>query len=160
MTDWFVLNAKDAEWLDGSLGKYVGFETKESRFPQLGINLNVLAPGEPMTMYHRENAQEDFLVLDGECVLIVGGEERPLKKWDLFHCPPGVAHAIVGAGEGPSLVLAVGARTGGEDDGLFYPADPVAARYGAAPAEDTSDPKAAYAAFSFERGPYQEGWLP
>jgi uncharacterized cupin superfamily protein len=160
MTDWFVLNAKDAEWLDGSLGKYVGFERRDDRFPQLGINLNVLAPGEPMTMYHRENAQEDFLVLAGECTLIVEGEERPLKKWDLFHCPPGVAHAIVGAGDGPSLVLAVGARRGEEEDGLFYPADPVAARYGAAPAKDTSDAKAAYEAFSFERGPYKEGWLP
>ena len=44
---WFVLNAKDARWLDGDLGKYTGFEGKEARFPQLGINLNVMQPGEP-----------------------------------------------------------------------------------------------------------------
>ena len=108
---WFVLNAKDARWLDGELGKYTGFEGKDSRVPQLGININVMAPGEPMTMYHRENAQEDFLVVAGECVLIVNGEERPLKAWDFFHCPAGVDHAIVGAGDGQSIVVAVGART-------------------------------------------------
>ncbi len=155
---WFVLNARDARWLDGDLGAYCGFEAKDARFPQLGINLNVLEPGQPMTMYHRENAQEDFLVLVGECVLVVDGEERPLRQWDLFHCPPGVPHAIVGAGEGRSLVLAVGARTGGEDD-LFYPADPTAQRHGAAPEADTADPKEAYARFSFRWGRYTEGWL-
>ena len=157
---WFVLNARDAEWIDGTFGKYCGFESKDARFEQLGVNLNVLQPGEPMTMYHREDAQEDFLVLEGRCVLVVEGEERPLRKWDLFHCPPGVDHAIVGAGNGPSLVLAVGARTGQEDKGLVYPADPVARTYGAALDVETTDPKVAYAAASFERGPYQEGWLP
>jgi uncharacterized cupin superfamily protein len=157
---WFVLNARDARWLDGELGKYTGFEGNESRFPQLGVNINVLAPGEPMTMYHRENAQEDFLVVAGECVLIVEGEERPLRRWDLFHCPAGVDHAIVGAGDGPSIVVAVGGRTGSEDDGLVYPADPVAQRHGAAVATETSDPAEAYKPYSFRRGGYREGWLP
>jgi len=157
---WFVLNAKEARWLDGSLGKYCGFEGKEPRFQQLGINLNVLAPGEPMTMYHRENAQEDFLVLAGECVLIVQGEERPLRQWDFFHCPPGVDHAIVGAGAGPSLVLAVGARTGGEEDGLVYPAEPVAQKHGAAVEQETSDPKDAYRGMTYAWRAYADGWLP
>jgi uncharacterized cupin superfamily protein len=157
---WFVLNARDARWLDGDLGKYVGFEGKDARFPQLGINLNVMQPGEPMTMYHRENAQEDFLVLDGECVLIVEGEERPLQRWDFFHCPAGVDHAIVGAGDRQSLVLAVGARTGDEEHGLVYPADPVAQKHGAGPDVETTDPREAYAKFSLTRGPYKEGWLP
>jgi len=157
---WFVLNAKEARWLDGDLGKYTGFEGKESRFPQIGININVLAPGEPMTMYHREDAQEDFLVLAGECLLIVDGAERPLKRWDLFHCPAGVDHAIVGAGEEPSIVLAVGARRAAEDEGLFYPADPTALRHGAAVEEDTADGDSAYTRFSFRRTGYEDGWLP
>jgi uncharacterized cupin superfamily protein len=157
---WFVVNAKDARWLDGDLGRYTGFEGKESRFPQLGINLNVLDPGQPMTMYHREDAQEDFLVLAGACVLIVNGAERPLKRWDLFHCPAGVDHAIVGAGDGPSLILAVGARTGAEDDGAVYPADPVAQKHGTGVAVETTDSKEAYAAFSFGPAGYEEGWLP
>jgi uncharacterized cupin superfamily protein len=157
---WFVLNAKDAHWLDGDLGKYTGFEGKQARFPQLGININVMAPGEPMTMYHREDAQEDFLVLAGECVLIVDGIERPLKRWDLFHCPAGVDHAIVGSGDGPSLVLAVGARTGKEEDGLVYPADPTAQKHGAGVAVETSLGKEAYARFSLRDTAYEDGWLP
>jgi uncharacterized cupin superfamily protein len=157
---WFVLNAKDAHWLDGDLGKYTGFEGKESRFPQLGINLNVMQPGEPMTMYHRENAQEDFLVLAGEALLIVQGKERPLERWDFFHCPAGVDHAIVGAGDGPCLVLAVGARTGAEDDGLVYPADPVAQKHGTGVDVETKEGGEAYAKFELRHTAYHEGWLP
>ncbi len=158
---WFVLNAKHARWLSGELGAYVPWEGRDAaRFAQLGINLNVMQPGESMTMYHRENAQEDFLVLHGECLLIVEGEERPLRRWDLFHCPAGVAHAVVGAGDGPSLVLAVGARTGSEDDGLLYPADPVAQRNNAGVAQETASPEEAYKPFTFAWGPYREGLLP
>jgi uncharacterized cupin superfamily protein len=158
MSDWFVVNARDAEWMDGSMGKYCAFEVEGERFRQMGFNLNVLAPGEPMAMYHREDGQEAFLVLDGECTLIVEGEERPLRRWDFFHCPPGVAHVIVGAGDRPSLVLAVGNRMHGRS--VFYPADITAQKYGAAPAADTADPKEAYAGPRIEKAAYQEGWLP
>jgi uncharacterized cupin superfamily protein len=158
VTDWFVLNARDAEWTECPLGKYCGFESDDARFEQLGINLNVLQPGEPMTMYHREGEQEDFLVLDGDCVLVVEGEERPLKRWDLFHCPPGVAHAIVGAGDRPSLVLAVGARSGSKE--LVYPVDPVAGKYGASVGAETTESKVAYEGIEFHDGPYKQGWLP
>jgi uncharacterized cupin superfamily protein len=157
MSDWFVLNARDAEWIDCRLGKFCDWQESE-RFPELGINLNLMQPGEPMTMYHREPAQEDFLVLEGECLLIVEGEERPLVKWDLFHCPAGVAHAIVGAGDGPSLVLAVGSRTG--ERGVVYPAEPAALKHGAAVAVETTSPKEAYAGIEFPKVPYKEGWLP
>lgn len=152
------MNARDARWLDSPLGRFCEFEPEGERFEQLGLNLNLLQPGEGMTMYHRENMQEDFLVLDGECLLIVQGEERPLKKWDLFHCPPGVAHAIVGAGDGPSLVLAVGARGG--DGSVLYPADPVAQKHGVGVAAETPSPKDAYAGMEFPPTAYQEGWLP
>jgi uncharacterized cupin superfamily protein len=155
--DWFVQNARDAEWIDCRLGKFCDWQREGERFPELGINLNLMQPGEPMTMYHREPAQEDFLVLEGECLLIVEGEERTLKKWDLFHCPAGVAHAIVGAGEGPCLVLAVGSRTG--ERGVVYPADPVAQKHGAGVAEETSIPKEAYAGIEFPKVPYKQGWL-
>lgn len=159
MTDsWFVLNARDAPWLDGDLGKYCNFEPEGVRFPELGVNLNVLAPGEPMTMYHREPAQEGFLVLEGECLLVVEGEERTLRKWDYFHCPGNVTHAIVGAGEGPSLVLAVGSRTG--DPGVVYPADPVAQRNRTGVEVETSSPREAYAPYSWRETAYTEGWLP
>jgi quercetin dioxygenase-like cupin family protein len=113
-----------------------------------------------MTMYHRENAQEGFLVLAGECVLVVEGEERPLRPWDYFHCPPGVSHAIVGAGTEPSLVLAVGARTEESRGSVVFPSDPVALRHGAGVETETSDPREAYAPFSLHDCAYREGWLP
>jgi len=158
MSDWFVLNARDAQWYDTDLGTFCSFEADGERFGQLGFNLNVLDPGEPMAMYHREDGQEAFLLLDGECTLIVEGEERPLRKWDFFHCPPQVAHVIVGAGDGPSIVLAVGSRMHGRS--VFYPAEPAALKHGAASAADTADPKEAYAGHTIEKASYQEGWLP
>src|SRR5437867_7905295 len=93
----------------------------------------------------REAQQEDFLVLAGECLLLVNGEERPLRAWDFFHSPPGTEHVIVGAGDGPSIVLAVGARLA--DEGLRYPVSEIAARHGASAQEDTAEPREAYARF-------------
>ena len=84
-------------------------------FPQVGINISVLGPGEPMAMYHWEADQEDFLVLSGTPLLIIEGEERPLRAWDFVHCPPNTKHTIVGAGDGPSVVVAVGARAHSTD---------------------------------------------
>ena len=156
---WFIVNARDMRWRDtGALGKFCDFEGKR-RFPQLGINLNVLEPGEPMGLYHRENAQEDFLVLAGECLLLVDGEERTLKQWDFFHSPPETDHIIIGAGSGPSVVLAVGARL--RRKGLVYPVSDLALEHGAGVSEETSDASEAYGSFSdWKRSQYQEGWLP
>src|SRR5205823_8451308 len=108
-----------------------GFEGAAD-FLQLGINLTLLGPGEPMAMYHLENDQEDFLVLAGEALLIIEGEERPLRRWDFVHCPPGTNHVIVGAGDAPCLILAAGARerSTGPDWGV-YTVDPVALRHSA-----------------------------
>jgi uncharacterized cupin superfamily protein len=149
---WFVLNARDARWLYNELGGYCPFEGREeAQFPQVGINLNWLPPGKPMTMYHGEDGQEGFLVLSGECLLIVEGEERPLRAWDFFHCAAGTEHAIVGAGDGPSLVLAVGARGRG---GIRYPANETALEHGAGVEQDTTSPQEAYARFSeLKQGP-------
>jgi uncharacterized cupin superfamily protein len=162
---WFVLNARESRWKEeGPLGSYCNFEGKK-RFPQLGINISVLEPGERIGMYHRENAQEAFLVLEGECTLIVEGEERRLRAWDFFHCPPGTEHIIV-AGEGQrAVVLAVGGRGRGVGGGLVYKVDETAARFGASVAEETTSPSVAYADVraALPRStfaPYQPGWLP
>jgi uncharacterized cupin superfamily protein len=159
---WFVLNARDASWRAGEgRGAYSALEG-EPRFPELGIHLVTLAPGEPMAMYHWEADQEDFLMLAGEALLIVEGEERPLRQWDFVHCPAGTKHAIVGAGDGPCLVLATGARirsTGPNWGG--YTVDDAATRHGAGVEEETTDPKVAYARFpAREPTRYREGWLP
>jgi uncharacterized cupin superfamily protein len=164
---WFVLNARETQWWDrrgrGVLCEFegAGFEGAAD-FTQLGINLTVLGPGEPMAMYHWENDQEDFLVLAGEPLLIIEGEERRLRRWDFVHCPAGTNHVIVGAGGTPCLVLAVGARdrsTGPDWGG--YTVDEAAIRHGAGVEEETTDEKVAYA--RFPRGEltrYREGWLP
>ena len=159
---WFVLNARDAPWRSGpGRGALCVFEGAV-RFPQVGINLRVLAPGEPMSMYHWEADQEDFLVLAGEALLIVEGEERLLRQWDFVHCPAETKHVIVGAGEDNCVVLAVGARdrSTGRDWG-GYPVDEAALRHGAGVEEETADASQAYARFG-RREPtrYSEGWLP
>ncbi|MEP6909438.1 MAG: cupin domain-containing protein [Actinomycetota bacterium] len=157
---WFVMNARDSRWRDaGPLGFFCNFEGKR-RFRQLGINLNVLAPGQPMGMYHRENAQEGFLVLAGACLLIVEGEERELKTWDFFHCPPGTEHIIVGAGDEPAVVLAVGARGRGRT-GIVYPVSEAARKHGAGVESETTKPAEAYGGFTtWVRCAYRAGWLP
>jgi uncharacterized cupin superfamily protein len=156
---WFVLNAAETRWRDyGPLGVACDFEGKRP-FKQVGININVLNPGEPLSMYHRENHQEGFLVLAGECLLIVEGQERALTAWDFFHCPGGTTHAIVGAGDGPAVVLAVGARGGRK--GIIYLAEPVALTRGAGVNEQTTESTEAYAPFPpAKRCPYRAGWLP
>ena len=143
---WFVVNARDARWWHHeTFGSAVIFESDEAGFSDFGINIQVLMPGQPNCMYHAESAQEDFLVLHGECLLLVEGEERPLKQWDFVHAPPGTRHVFVGAGDGPCTVLMVGARP--EQEELLYPVDEVARKHNAGVAEETRSGKEAYAAF-------------
>ena len=114
-----------------------------------------------MARYHWEKDQEDFLVLAGEPVLVIEGEERPLRQWDFVHCPPGTAHVIVGAGRSPSIVLAVGAREhASHADWGAYPFDAVAARLGASVEHETADAHQAYDGLT-RRQPtaYRVGWL-
>jgi uncharacterized cupin superfamily protein len=162
----FLTRARRSGWERKGRGYLCEFEGAgfegAADFLQLGINLTVLGRGEPMAMYHRENDQEDFLVLAGEALAIVEGEERPLRQWDFVHCPPGTSHVIIGAGEAPCLVLAVGARdrSRGPDWGA-YTVDEAAQRHGAGVERETTDADEAYA--RFPRGEltrYREGWLP
>src|SRR5436309_4196329 len=116
---FFVANVRELRWQENELGASCEFDKHRERFPEFGVNLTALHPGQPMTMYHRERYQEGFLVLQGEYLLIVESREVPLRRWDYFHCPPDVPHAIVGAGEAVLLVLAVGNRVG--PDVILYP---------------------------------------
>jgi uncharacterized cupin superfamily protein len=163
---WFVLNAREARWLHApgrsAICEFEGAFEGEQDFLQLGVNLSVLEPGVSMGMYHWEANQEDFLVLSGEALLIVEGEERSLRKWDLAHCPAGTNHIIVGTGDAPCLVLAVGARDRSTGAGWGgYTVDEVALRHGAGVEQETTDARQAYARFT-KREPtgFREGWLP
>jgi uncharacterized cupin superfamily protein len=159
---WFVLNARDAPWRHApGRGSVCDFEG-DVAFPQVGVNPFVLGPGEPMSMYHWEADQEGFLVVAGEALLIVEGEERPLRQWDFVHCPTGTKHTIVGAGSGWCVVIAVGARAHADSpDWGGYPVDEVALRHGAGVERETTESVEAYAPVQ-KRTParYRDGWLP
>jgi uncharacterized cupin superfamily protein len=120
---WFVVNVRDAAWLtNDAFGARCVFEADRRvlrprpeldvhKFADVGFSLAVVAPGQPSGMYHAESNQEDFLVLAGECLLLIEGEERPLRAWDFAHCPPGTEHGFIGAGRGPCVIFMTGGRT-------------------------------------------------
>jgi uncharacterized cupin superfamily protein len=143
VSHWFVASVRELPWQENELGASCEFDKQRERFGEFGINLTVLRAGQPMTMYHGEAYQEGFLVLRGECLLLVEGQEIPLKQWDYFHCPRDVPHAILGAGGTTSLVLAVGNRVG--PDVIVYPRDETALKHGAGVEQETPHPKEAYA---------------
>ena len=157
---WFVVNVRDAEWFSSETrGAACWFANEYGQppieFAQLGINVTVLEPGQS-GVYHAEANQEAFLVLAGDCRLLVEGEERLLRAWDFFHSPPWTAHAFVGVGDSPCVILMVGAHVSPE---VRYPVSEIAARYGASVAKETSDPEQVYATaerFRRERPPYWE----
>ena len=156
---WYVRSVGDGKWWDCGPRGFVT-ELVDDKDPQVGVNLFVLAPGQPMSMYHWEADQEGFLVLSGEALLIVEDEERPLRAWDYFHCPPDVPHTIVGAGAGPVAILAVGARGHANGDWGGYPYSELAMRHDASSAEETTDSTVAYARFpSGKPTEFRADWL-
>ena len=99
-----------------------------------------------MGKYHRENAQEGFLVVAGECMLIVEEQERRLATWGLLslsgrHRP----HHRRSRVPGPAIVVAVGARGRGIGGGVVYVVSELAARYGASVERETTGSAEAYA---------------
>ena len=159
MPGWFVVNVADAETVTHEqAGTWVRFEPRGERFRDFGINIRVLEPGQPSTKYHSESVQEDFLVLFGECLAIIEGEERRLRAWDFLHCPAGTAHAFVGAGDAPCAILMVGAR--GPDAAVHYLPDEAAVRYGASVERPTDDYREAYADWPGEFRPTRLSWPP
>jgi hypothetical protein len=88
---WFVVNVRDAAWVTNEgLGDACTFEGEGTPpFGEIGFTLGVLQPGEPSGLYHRESNQEDFLVLAGECLLLIEGEERAPSGVGLRPLPTG-----------------------------------------------------------------------
>ena len=164
---WFVLNAREGRWRErpGRRGlAFTGSDDWDADWCtyHCGVTAPPLDPGEPNSMYHWETETEAFFVLSGEALLIVEGEERPLRQWDFVHCPPKTEHVIVGAGDGPSVVLCMSSREN-QAFGPYgeYIANEVAGRYGASPEEDTQDGSVAYAKVPKSvPARYREGRLP
>jgi uncharacterized cupin superfamily protein len=152
---WFVVNVREAAWVNNDvLGSACIFEGDDVGFPDLGYTIAVLQPGQSGGRYHREANQEDFLVLAGECLLVIEGEERQLKTWDFVHCPPDTEHGFVGAGDGPCVIFMTGARQGWPDKGAVYVRSEVALRHGVGVEQETSVSAEAYAPFpKWQPGP-------
>jgi uncharacterized cupin superfamily protein len=143
---WFVVNVREAAWVrNKTFGAACIFEGDGAPFADVGFTLAVLQPGQASGLYHREANQEDFLVLAGECLLLVEGEERPLRAWDFVHCPSDTEHIFVGAGEGPCVIFMTGGRA--REKGLFYPSSELARRHGAGVEAQTPEPAQAYAPY-------------
>jgi uncharacterized cupin superfamily protein len=165
---WFVVNVRDAAWLtNDAFGARCVFEGDKpvlrnrpdlegAKFPELGLTLCVLQPGRPSGLYHAETNQENFLVLAGECMLLVEEEERLLRTWDFVHCPPGTAHAFVGAGERPCVIIMTGART--REKAIVYPGSELARSRGVGVETETSSAAEAYAAFPHWQPLRPDGW--
>jgi uncharacterized cupin superfamily protein len=142
---WFVLNLSESSaGRSERVGTWTEFEPPGG-FEQYGVNVHVVMPGQANCRYHEESNQEDFLVLHGECVLVVEDQERRLRQWDFVHCPPGTRHVFVGAGDGPCAILMIGSRA--PDDRIEYPVSEVAARHDASVAETTDTGREAYRGF-------------
>jgi uncharacterized cupin superfamily protein len=155
---WFVLNVADALAVrnEEKGGAVYPLEPREQPFRDVGVRVCVIWPGNPNALYHSEGVQEGFLVLSGECSLIVEEYERPLRQWDYFHCPADTRHVIVGAGDGPCAILMIGARR--EVETLHHPMSKVAAKYGASAATETDEPSEAYGDWPGEYLPVRLPW--
>ena len=153
----FIVNASEALAVGHPRrGTRIDFEGEGRTWPDTGVNVQVMEPGVPACRYHSEPVQEDFLVLFGECRVILDGEEHLLGQWDFVHCPAGTEHVFVGAGEGPSAVLMIGSR---REDSAHYPVNELAAKYDASVQTPTDDPAEAYADWAVEpRGPVANPW--
>lgn len=155
---WFVVNVGDAAWVrNDAFGARCVFESNRrvlaertdvepQQFAETGFTLAVLEPGKPSGMYHAESAQEDFLVLTGECLLVIEEQERRLRAWDFLHCPAGTRHVFVGVGDEPCVIFMTGARREGKT--IVYPRSEIALHNGAGVESETDRPIEAYAPFS------------
>lgn len=152
MADWYVHNVREFPWFVNEKFGARGLLVQPDA--QVGVRVHVLEPGKPSTLYHRESGQEGFLVVEGELLLIVEGEERTLKQWDYFHCPPGTTHAFVGAGDGPCVVVTLGFRTGE----IVYEMNETALAHGAGVEEETDSPSVAYEPFAQWEDGHPESW--
>ena len=165
---WFVVNAGEAAWVrNDAFGARCNFEGSDRAlaerpelerqwFAEVGYTLAVLEPAKPTGMYHAESSQEDFLVLAGECLLVIEEEERRLRAWDFVHCPAGTRHIFVGIGDEPCVIFMVGARGAGKK--LLYPRSEPALAYRAGVETETEEPAEAYAPFPHWRVGRPDAW--
>ena len=147
---WFIVNTADAAWTNNECyGGVCIFESDNVVLqgrpdltayekPHAGFTIRVVPPGKPSALYHAESVQEDFLILMGECTLIIEDQERHLRAWDFVHCPPMTAHTFVATETGPCVILATGNRS--DDLEVVSRRSEAALRYDAGTEVDMSEP--------------------
>lgn len=89
---------------------------------QFGVNRLTLAPGVHSAPAHAHSHEDEFIVvLDGEVILVAGGEERTLTAGDCagFAGGSGLAHHLENRRDAPAVVLEVGARLPDRDTVLY-----------------------------------------
>ena len=141
---WFILNLGEMAWETAAgFGVWRDFDDQDSDpSERMGVHVHVLGPGESNGYYHAEAAQEGFLVLSGECIAVVEGEERRMRRWDYFHSPPGTEHITIGAGDEPCAILMFGSPDPRRK--VEWIANETAAKYGASVARTTGRDTEAY----------------
>jgi quercetin dioxygenase-like cupin family protein len=142
---WFILNLAEMPWSTiPGFGAWCDFDGRlaDPSAPCIGVHVHVLQPGECNGYYHAEAAQEGFLVLSGECIAVVEGEERRMRQWDYFHSPPGTEHITIGAGEEPCAILMCGSPDPRRQ--ITWIANETAAKHGASVARTTGRGTEAY----------------
>lgn len=143
----FILHVDDAQWLDNGLTARCLLDRQDGveRFEQYGVNVQYLRPGQPNCRYHREfEFDETMLALDGSGVVLVEGEERPVRAGDVIHCPAGTGHVFVASPDHPLVLFLLGTRDANVAEWGEYPADERAATYGASVETTTPQPEVAY----------------
>jgi uncharacterized cupin superfamily protein len=142
---WFILNLGEMAWMAiPGFGIACGFDNPDAdpSQPGIGVHVHVLEPGEANGYYHAEAAQEGFIVLSGECIAVVEGEERRMRRWDYLHSPPGTEHITIGAGDQPCAILMFGSADPGRK--IEWIANETAAKHGASVAQTTDRYREAY----------------
>jgi uncharacterized cupin superfamily protein len=73
-----------------------------------GINLMRFEPGERGRIHRHEHQEEVYLILEGELTLVVEGDERVLRRYDVARVAPQVRRQLVNRGPEPLRLLALG----------------------------------------------------
>ena len=158
---WFTTSLSEAQAMKHpamGMGYLFGERVPREKFVDYGINVRVLQPDQPASLYHSESADESFLVLGGECRALVEGEWVELRQWDFLHCPADTLHLIVGAGDGPSWVMMIGGRV--NDGKLRFPVSEEAAKYGASVERETTDGADAWSQVGWSFEDFEPAELP
>jgi unsaturated pyranuronate lyase len=115
MSDYFATDS--VERADGAVGSFGTINGAPEVEAAPGVKIRAVAHGTIMLSYvrlepnsvaatHLHSEEQMGIVLSGECVFDLDGEERTLKMGDVYHAPAGVPHGARATDE-PCVILDV-----------------------------------------------------